>query len=448
MNQVQSNPQFPTLSKEANPVSITADPAGEQEYVKIPGFEWLFLRMPMGIYYLNRKINGKRIPKSLRTTDLSEATRKYHEILGKPIVPVGSVRVTDGVSAFWERQRTRQEESVSRYESYVRVWALPIIGDKLITEVTPADIDRVLERARTVKSQKTGKTLSKSSQEGLRCALSACFDSFTKEPTLYRYDNPVAHVERKNWQSTDSQPLDEQQILSFEEIDKLAYSFGDLFKPSLFKLSTIVRLMPRTGLRIDEALALERGSIKDGSRFGPYGSLLIVKQVRDRNPKFKIPFNPADPSTWFTSLKGRIGKIGSKMRLVPLSESAREILDAYIERGDSEGWLEKGEQAMLFKNRDNLPFVSGKVGTRISKQAAKENVLGRHIKSHWFRHTYATNAFENGATSAQVAVALGDTIKTVEDVYIHFLDRALFNETMAEASEFREDRERRERREQ
>lgn len=403
-----------------------------QEYEPVEGYKWLYRRMPSGVHYICRKQNGKMTRSSLRTADESVAIELYVETLGKPVAPRRDIYVGQAWKEFIENEHGTlclEPESVKRYRSAWKTWCADLLEGMRVADVEPAHVNRVIQRAEEGISKKTKKPLSPSSKLRVKDAMSAFFKSCTKEPTRYRLDNPCSFVAPRNYRD-EVAPLDEEQIVRWPEVDMIANAFGDYARVAVLKRRTIVQLMPRTGCRINEMLALTTNSIKDGEdRHGPYGSLLLDRQVNSILDRRGL--DAYDDSRWFKPLKGKLGEVGSQKRMVHLSQEARQLLDTYLELALREGWAQKG--GLLFPNENGMPFASTALGTEIS-DAAEAAGIERRIRSHYFRHTYATNLFTKGATAVEVATLLGNSEDVVRKVYVHFVDRAAFAERIARLS--------------
>ena len=111
-----------------------------------------------------------------------------------------------------------------------------------------------------------------------------------------------------------------------------------------------------------------------------------------------------------------LGK-GSKTRIVPLGQRAREALAAWIGGGRTK--LPNASRAQdVFLSRSGKPLTRGDAW-RVVKEAASRAGLSGRISPHTLRHSFATHLVEGGADLRSVQEMLGHaSIKTTE-VYTH-----------------------------
>jgi len=383
------------------------------DYIPVEGHKWLATRN--GIYYIRK--DGKNT--SLHTRDEAEALEQYIRKLGKPIAPKRTVYIPEAWDLFSEEQKKRQATTLKRYTSSWKTWCAPLLNHLRVSEVEPAHIHQVMERASdpNTKSEKTGRKLSESSLNSIQAAMSALFQFCMVEPHRYRLDNPCDFIEwTYDFEEPAAEEVDPKQILTWEEIDKIANAFGDWVKPAVFQRRTFTLLMPRCGFRISEGLALRTDSLMEGPKYGPYGALFLKDQV---NPDLdRQDFTSRE--TWFKALKGELNKAKSKKRFVHLGPETRQLWDTYRERGEREGWIQPG--GLMFPNERGFPHLASAFGTEISE--ASKKAIGRRIVSHWFRHTYASDQFLAGADVAEVARLLGNGEDVCRQTYIWFIDHS------------------------
>lgn len=167
---------------------------------------------------------------------------------------------------------------------------------------------------------------------------------------------------------------------------------------ALGKRGLAVWIMHGTGCRIGEAIALRGSDFRDGFRtvriqrksyMGVAGGL---KRKRDDS------FRDVPVPSWLAKMvREHVAKHGLGA-LFPGTYAAND-------HGRS-----KGKPVKEFCSYNA-------VGPVISAAAAKVGLIG--FTAHQFRHGFATAQLEAGATIDQVALWLGDMVKTVQDTYAH-----------------------------
>jgi integrase/recombinase XerD len=110
-----------------------------------------------------------------------------------------------------------------------------------------------------------------------------------------------------------------------------------------------------------------------------------------------------------------IGK-GSKERIVPFGDSARDAIVAYLEQG----------RPHFVKALDPHLFLSNR-GRAMTRQSfwmkivryAREAGITSHISPHVLRHSFATHLLENGADLRSVQLMLGHSDISTTQIYTH-----------------------------
>lgn len=120
-----------------------------------------------------------------------------------------------------------------------------------------------------------------------------------------------------------------------------------------------------------------------------------------------------------------VGK-GDKQRLVPVSSTARDRIQRYLEvrRSDRAG------EEILFLNNRGRQLTRVMVFTMLRK-AAQQAGIDKRISPHTFRHSFATHLLEGGASIRQVQEMLGHESILTTEIYTH-LDNEHLRRTVEE----------------
>lgn len=187
-------------------------------------------------------------------------------------------------------------------------------------------------------------------------------------------ENPVASIELgKIWMRLpDTLSRDEMNILLEQPETDTPLGMRD---------KAMLELLYATGIRVSELITLTMNSIN-----WQVGYLVVV------------------------------GK-GSKERIVPIGQSALDVLNNYMEQ--ARPLLLRGRMTgTLFVNRSGSGLTRQGFWKIIKKYATKAG-LAKKVYPHTFRHSFATHLLEGGADLRSVQVMLGHSDIATTQIYTH-----------------------------
>jgi integrase/recombinase XerD len=193
-----------------------------------------------------------------------------------------------------------------------------------------------------------------------------------------RADNPAAEVElprrRRRLPRT----------LSVSEVERLIEAAAGT-TPRDLRDAALVELLYGAGLRVSEAVSLERAGVDLDAR--------IVRCV---------------------------GK-GDKERIVPIGRPAADALRRYLARGRP--YLDRRHRPELFLNAQGGPLTRAGAFLIIKRLAEKAGLEPERIHPHLLRHSFATHLLEGGADLRSVQEMLGHADLATTELYTHVTDR-------------------------
>ncbi len=192
-----------------------------------------------------------------------------------------------------------------------------------------------------------------------------------------RNDNPAADVDLPRRRAR------LPRTLSPAEVERLIAAANGTTPRSL-RDRALVELLYGAGLRVSEAVGLERGSIDLDGR-----------------------------------LVRCIGK-GDKERIVPLGREAAEALRRYEARGRP--YLDRRHRPELFLNAQGGALTRAGAFLILRKLADKAGLDAQRVHPHILRHSFATHLLEGGADLRSVQEMLGHADLGTTELYTHVSD--------------------------
>ena len=193
-----------------------------------------------------------------------------------------------------------------------------------------------------------------------------------------RDDNPAAAIKLPRR----AKPL--PKTLSPGEAERLIHAAAGT-QPRSLRDQALVELLYGAGLRVSEAIGLEKAGV----------------DLEDR-------------------LVRVIGK-GGKERVVPIGRHAGEALRRYLARGRP--YLDARHRPELFLNARGGALTRAGAFLILRKLAEKAGLDPHRVHPHLLRHSFATHLLEGGADLRSVQEMLGHADLSTTELYTHVTDK-------------------------
>ena len=179
-------------------------------------------------------------------------------------------------------------------------------------------------------------------------------------------------------------------VLSVEEIDAMVGSIN-YEKAEAQRNKAIIEVLYGCGLRVSELVELNISKIYCKEQY------ILVK-----------------------------GK-GGKQRLVPISETALEEIEKYLEDRNRLN-IKKGNEDILFLNRRGNKLTRVMI-FYIVKELAEAAGIKKRVSPHTLRHSFATHLLEGGANLRAIQEMLGHESIATTEIYMH-MDKTRLREEL------------------
>lgn len=193
---------------------------------------------------------------------------------------------------------------------------------------------------------------------------------------------------------------------------------------------TLLLETPNTGLHLPEVLTLDEinameASIDLGKPEGPR-NLAIIETIYSCGLRVSelcdLKISRISVADRMLMVEGK----GSKERIVPISETAIDLINDYLPWRANLN-VKPGEEDILFLNRRGHRLTRVMV-FYIIRKAAEMAGIRRVISPHTLRHSFATHLLEGGANLRAIQMMLGHESIATTQIYLHTDTTALRSE--------------------
>ncbi len=249
-----------------------------------------------------------------------------------------------------------------------------LFKDKKITEINENDIINYL------KYLKIEKKLSTRSIERHLTTLRGFFKYLTKMEVTHDVTKNVDNLKLGKYLPN---------VLTEDEVDKILDIKLD--SPFSYRTKAMLEVMYGSGLRVSELVNLEINDID------LYNDNILIN-----------------------------GK-GSKQRIVPLGDYAKEYLSLYLEKRSELLKRKNGNSDKLFLNNHGKPITRNGFNFLLNN-ILKEKGIKKEVTPHTLRHSFATHMLNNGADLRTIQELLGHSDIVTTRIYTHVANKKLHDD--------------------
>jgi integrase/recombinase XerD len=199
-----------------------------------------------------------------------------------------------------------------------------------------------------------------------------------------RPDDPVAVIDSPR----QGRPL--PKLITEAEVAQLLDAARSLPDSDGLRMTALLELLYATGLRVSELVALPVASVMRDQR------VLVVR-----------------------------GK-GGKERMIPLHDSARAAVNAWLTTRGADLRKKKATSPWLFPSHaDSGHLTRQRLGQLLKDLAVAAGIDRRKVSPHVLRHAFATHLLDHGADLRSVQKMLGHADIATTQIYTHVADERL-----------------------
>ncbi|MEN9621594.1 MAG: hypothetical protein RLZZ67_28 [Candidatus Parcubacteria bacterium] len=284
---------------------------------------------------------------------------------------------------YTEIEKGRSLNTVKNYDRYISrfIGFLKKDNPADITDTSVREFRLWLNRQATGNNAKTGETLKKKTQNYYLIALRAFLKYLARQgvKSLAPERIELAKIGERHIEFMTDQEL--HRLLDAPE--------GDSVKA--LRDRALLAMLFSTGLRVSELCSLSREID------------LTVDEL---------------------SIRGK----GDKVRVVFLSDEAKQAVKAYLaKRDDMDDMLFVKVSLEKKHGGESLPLSTRSVERIVKHYATKAGIISKKVTPHVIRHSFATDLLSNGADLRSVQALLGHANIGTTQIYTHVTDKHLRN---------------------
>jgi integrase len=341
-----------------------------------------------GVALLGYDMRGRMIRKTVTAKSRAEVTRKLaqlrREVDAGKVSRIKTPTLSELMTRWFETVLSREvaRSTYDNYYSIVKYHVLPVLGRRKLTDITVADVDRLL-------TFKLDAGLSPSTVHRVRALISQCLDQGV------RWGDVTSNVARLSRPPRMERP--EGRTLTREQAQQLLETLKEHRHESLYLL------MLSTGMRRGEALGLKWEDLNHAT-----GVVRIKRNLKREGGRIVT----ADTKT----LRSRRA-VNLPIPVLEALQRNRELQD--VEKADlGDAWIESG---FIFTTSIGTPIDPRNLYREFT-QICERAGLG-HWHPHELRHSAASLMLASGVKLQVVSEVLGhSSIRMTADVYGHILD--------------------------
>jgi integrase len=338
-----------------------------------------------GVWWIRYNVNGRKIRRSLGTTNQREAKRLRDQILAKRTaaarfgieapVPRKEYTFGDVVEAWLGSRKARGDLRASTLSSAAEVtrsWILPRFRARPISDITVEDVERFIAYLHSARSKRTSEPLSRAYIAKISKYLGTIFRYAQKRQMLHG-PNPFEQLEKRPTPGPGRNvSLAEDQARAL--LDRLT---GETYYKSALALTT--------GLRWGEIHGLAWADIE----LDRQPSTITIRRCWQGDPK-------SDHSA----------------ATLPISDDAAAILRQWK--------AEQGDAVYVFPSPKGKPraAANGKETLAIAQAAIAAGIVEK-VTPHVFRHTFATWAYERAQDPRKLQKLMRHASFQTSMAYVH-----------------------------